>query len=1070
MSIIQQLRSKAASLSLFDGPGKSQSRSVSDSAINNPAPLITTIYNRDLSSDERFRLEFGLPRSETLMHTCDALVIIQQPSGTGTVEVTRDAVFHAGTAYLSERYLVFESKNRESAPNGERSATNGNGNLPKPPKSRDCGFVLSQTTISRVQRLPSSNNIFAFAIHLYHGLVIVIQLVGTTSVCDSFFTGLSSNLKTNLPFVKPARAVLKSFFSEYLVKFNSPHPIPEPETGLGKQFGYPGSPRKLRDGSKLRLWNEYFHTHGRNVSIVRQPEFHKLIRVGLPNRLRGEIWEITCGSVYRRMEHQGVYQKMVKEYQGKTSPALEDIEKDLKRSIPGYPGYQSSEGIDRLRRVLSAYSWWNPDVGYCQAMNIITAALLIYMSEEQAFWCLSHICEELLPGYYSKTMFGTLLDQKAFEELVQKHMPKLWDHLCKNDIQLSVISLPWFLSLFVNTMPLVFAFRILDIFFLEGPKVLFQIAMAILELNSEALFEASDDGQVMDTVKNFFKQLDTSAHPHSSDPEYRATTQFQELLIIAFREFAFIDKDVIMLSRSRNEENVLRDIELFTKKTQIRSLENLKHLTRDQQGILYDRFYSAIQDTRLGIGATQTHMDIEAFGCFMGGIVDWMDPQYSAEYSGAVTLSIQEKLALIRKQKPHDFVLRLFRHWDTSGTGVLSLQDVCVGVDHLVQQRDPKHNIDYFFKLYDTNNSGYIDQDGILSMSEGLLLLTRPFRELGTRTDDTLFLDLVSCARREANEAEIAKAADHNDTVLALEREREESSMPSPILLSPIIASNPWGSSNSNYGDVGLNRQSSVRSIKSSTGSIGRQRATSIRSTSSLRRTSSSVPNPEEGIGEGSGGGSRRPSLNMNVTLVNVPRLTDEILKHEQSVRYLASVSNFLKRAFECATPATTDSDRAKMPPPPSPSLAQPKSPTSPTDLSHNQALDPARPVLLTHSAFLMLILKDETLDLLFTHSLPVMALHLTPEGTGIYNSNNDDDYGSDGEEAERDRLRRTASKRIAQLARSLRTTVVDGVMRRRGRDADIEVFGNDEDEDEEAVAQETVEKRDREVLNDSSV
>jgi hypothetical protein len=32
----------------------------------------------------------------------------------------------------------------------------------------------------------------------------------------------------------------------------------------------------------------------------------------------------------------------------------------------------------------------------------------------------SALCDRLLPGYYSTTMYGTLLDQKVFESLVEK--------------------------------------------------------------------------------------------------------------------------------------------------------------------------------------------------------------------------------------------------------------------------------------------------------------------------------------------------------------------------------------------------------------------------------------------------------------------------------------------------------------------------------------------------------------------------------------------------------------------------------------------------------------------------
>lgn len=38
------------------------------------------------------------------------------------------------------------------------------------------------------------------------------------------------------------------------------------ERGLGETFGYPGDARKLRERSKVKLWREYFVTHGRNLT------------------------------------------------------------------------------------------------------------------------------------------------------------------------------------------------------------------------------------------------------------------------------------------------------------------------------------------------------------------------------------------------------------------------------------------------------------------------------------------------------------------------------------------------------------------------------------------------------------------------------------------------------------------------------------------------------------------------------------------------------------------------------------------------------------------------------------
>ncbi|KAG8880690.1 hypothetical protein FRB99_004784, partial [Tulasnella sp. 403] len=157
--------------------------------------------------------------------------------------------------------------------------------------------------------------------------------------------------------------------------------------GLGSRFKFPGDPKKLREASKIKLWTNYLK-----------------IQVGLPNKLRGEMWETLSGSLFLRFANPNVYQSILKEHEGQTTMSTEEIEKDLNRSLPEYAAFQSEEGIGALRRVLTAYSWKNPELGYCQAMNILTAALLIYMSEEQAFWLLEVLCDRLLPGYYRQVL------------------------------------------------------------------------------------------------------------------------------------------------------------------------------------------------------------------------------------------------------------------------------------------------------------------------------------------------------------------------------------------------------------------------------------------------------------------------------------------------------------------------------------------------------------------------------------------------------------------------------------------------------------------------------------------
>lgn len=395
------------------------------------------------------------------------------------------------------------------------------------------------------------------------------------------------------------------------------------------------------------------------------------------------------------------------------------------------------------------------------------------MSESQAFFLLSVLCDRILPGYYSTTMYGTLLDQKVFESLVEKTMPILWEHLVKSDVQLSVVSLPWFLSLYINSMPLVFAFRVLDVFFLEGPKVLFQVGLAILRINGEELLDVQDDGSFISILKSYFSSLNESAHPRSENPKLRAVTRFQELMVVAFKEFSGTTHSTIEELRAKHKDAVLENIESFAKRTSIRNLgPDSKRLSVQDLGAIYDRFYEVLYDHeqrqkllaeeksrqekkrserfstqgpppdaevgRVGLGPSSTQMDYGAFREFLAATAKWavadgrgqawnealrnkqLSNQSSMRGRSKSDLKLEDKL----EPADHEFMQRLFRSWDVDDSQGLSLQNVVNGLAHLKGTRDVMNSINYFFNLYD-NGTGQVDREGILGMSEALLFLSR---------------------------------------------------------------------------------------------------------------------------------------------------------------------------------------------------------------------------------------------------------------------------------------------------------------------------------------------------------
>lgn len=403
------------------------------------------------------------------------------------------------------------------------------------------------------------------------------------------------------------------------------------------------------------------------------------------------------------------------------------------------------------------------------------------MSESQAFFLLSVLCDRLLPGYYSTTMYGTLLDQRVFESLVEKTMPILWDHLVKSDVQLSVVSLPWFLSLYINSMPLVFAFRVLDVFFLEGPKVLFQVGLAILRINGEELLDITDDGTFISILKTYFSRLDESAHPRSENEKLRAVTKFQELMVVAFKEFSGITQATISEQRAKHKDAVLDNIESFAKRTSIRNLgPESKRLSVDDLGFLYDRFYtilyereqrmqmlreetekraksgkikatelvtdiagsSSIEIGRVGLGPSPTLMNYDGFREFLAGITRWavgdapLAPQNNHGSEKEQTswfgtsgrnssFSLSPWGAGNAEPADHDFMQRLYGKWNKDDNDGLSLQNVVFGLAQVKGTRDIMASISYFFELYDDDQDGKVDREGILRISEALLFLTR---------------------------------------------------------------------------------------------------------------------------------------------------------------------------------------------------------------------------------------------------------------------------------------------------------------------------------------------------------
>ncbi|KAK2816726.1 hypothetical protein Q7C36_022997 [Tachysurus vachellii] len=339
-------------------------------------------------------------------------------------------------------------------------------------------------------------------------------------------------------------------------------------------------PKMLKERMKEQSWQIHFAEYGRGSAMFRTRKTRELVTRGLPETLRGELWMLFSGAVNEMATHPGYYASLVDESVCVSSSiACDEIERDLHRSLPEHPAFQSDRGISALRRVLTAYANHNPAIGYCQAMNILASVLLLYASEEEAFWLLVSVCERMLPDYFNRRIIGALVDQAVFEEMMRDHLSQLTDHMTELSF-LSSLSLSWFLTLFISVLPIESSVSVLDCFFHDGIRFILQLALTVIHHNMSHLLRCHDDAEAVTALNRFFDgvvnkdsplpasvQQAAAATNHSADLD---TVDISDIIREAYERFSDITWEDVENMRKRNKLYVIHTLEETTKQNVLR--------------------------------------------------------------------------------------------------------------------------------------------------------------------------------------------------------------------------------------------------------------------------------------------------------------------------------------------------------------------------------------------------------------------------------------------------------------------------------------------------------------------
>ncbi|AAS52484.1 AEL201Wp [Eremothecium gossypii ATCC 10895] len=267
----------------------------------------------------------------------------------------------------------------------------------------------------------------------------------------------------------------------------------------------------------------------------------RYVRKGIPAEWRGNAWWYFARGQEKLNKNRGVYDRLLAKINDPSERAtlkdLDVIERDLNRTFPDNVHFQKSANSEQeppmirsLRRVLVAFSIYNPKIGYCQSMNFLSGLLLLFMDEEKAFWMLVIITSRYLPGVHNVNLEGVNIDQGVLMLCIKEYLPEFWSRIWpesdgkkasnRNEFlyklpPMTLCTASWFMSCFIGIVPIETTLRIWDCLFYEESHILFKISLAIIRLSEPEFPQRQrrlknrddEDMEVFQVIQTFPKSL-----------------------------------------------------------------------------------------------------------------------------------------------------------------------------------------------------------------------------------------------------------------------------------------------------------------------------------------------------------------------------------------------------------------------------------------------------------------------------------------------------------------------------------------------------------------------------------
>ncbi|RXM33732.1 TBC1 domain family member 24 [Acipenser ruthenus] len=317
--------------------------------------------------------------------------------------------------------------------------------------------------------------------------------------------------------------------------------------------------------------------------------------------------------------------------------------------VPGY--CLNREGVGAAHKIVTCIANQFPDISYCPVLPAIVA-LLLHFSQDEAE-CFEKVCRLLAcnePGrrMIDQTFLAYESSCMTFGDLASKYCPgahKLILATSRSQDVLEVYS-DWLRWIF-GDLPLPFAARVLDVFLVEGYKILYRVALALLKffrkMRVEVLEESGGSGgtggDLQDEMQIFVQRVGKFVTPEKLLEKAFGIRLFsrKEIRLLQMANEKSLKQKGITVKQKRRNVHLVVDTESF--KSDIVSVKEMRDIwawiperfalcqpqllfTTSEHGCSLNRFYAqseGYEPTLLLIRTT----DQEVCGAYLS--TDWAE-------------------------------------------------------------------------------------------------------------------------------------------------------------------------------------------------------------------------------------------------------------------------------------------------------------------------------------------------------------------------------------------------------------------------------------------------------------